>query len=154
MLPKLPSLVLVLLLSLFLTARTVVSQDTLGTIGAETNFNEDTEEDEDRAYVCTGNDIMIIATHPEDEIICCSGVISRAIKHGMCVQVVVLTNGDYLGSTAEKGIERQRESLMGLKELGLKDPNSVIFLGYPENGLRTLYIDYNDKDAVFVTNKM
>lgn len=143
-----------LALLLLLTVRTALSQDTTDTIDAEIDFNVDTEEDEEPTYACTGNDVMIIATHPEDEIICCSGVISRAVKRGMCVQIVVLTNGDYLGSTEEKGIERQRELLEGLKELGLDDPTSVIFLGYPENGLRTLYIDYNDKDAVFVTNKM
>lgn len=150
--PSLFSFALALLF--LLTARTALSQDTTDTIDAETDFNVDTEEDEEPGYACTGNGVMIIATHPEDEIICCSGVISRAVKRGMCVQVVVLTNGDYLGSTEEKGIERQRELLEGLKELGLNDPNSVIFLGYPENGLRTLYIDYNDKDSVFVTNKM
>ena len=49
----------------------------------------------------------------------------------------------------EKGLERQRESLRGLKKLGLTDQDDVIFLGYPENGLRTLYIDYNDKMKCF-----
>ena len=81
-------------------------------------------------------------------------MISRAVKHGMCVQVVVLTNGEYFGSTAKRGIERQRELLEGLKKLGLNDPNSAIFLGYPDNALKTLYIDYNNKNTFFTTNKM
>lgn len=142
-----------LLLALLYTFSTVLSQHTLDDTDLAAEIDKNTEDDEDREETCAGNDVMIIATHPDDEIVCCSGVISRAVKHGMCVQVVVLTNGEYFGSTAERGLERQKEAMEGLRHLGLNDPDSVIFLGYPENGLKTLYIDYNNKDDTFITNK-
>ena len=145
------------LLTLFEDTTAVTAQvvTNMGVADAVKNFVDAAEDDgEGTSSNCVGRDVMVIAAHPDDEVVCCSGVISRAVKHGMCVQVVVLTNGEYFGSTAKRGIERQRELLEGLKKLGLNDPNSAIFLGYPDNALKTLYIDYNNKNTFFTTNKM
>lgn len=97
--------------------------------------------------------VLIIGTHPDDEILCCSGIISRALSHGMCVNVAILTNGEYWAPSKERGLERQVESLNALSRLGLKDPNDVIFLGYPDNYLNTIYQSYQTMDSALLTNK-
>ena len=97
--------------------------------------------------------VLVIGTHPDDEILCCSGVISRALSHGMCVNVAILTNGEYWAASKERGLERQVESLNALSKLGLKDPEDVIFLGYPDNYLSAIYKSYRDKGAALLTNK-
>lgn len=97
--------------------------------------------------------VLVIGTHPDDEILCCSGVISRALSHGMCVNVAILTNGEYWAPSKERGLERQVESLNALGRLGLKDPDDVIFLGYPDNYLKTIRQSYQDDDIALITNK-
>lgn len=106
------------------------------------------------AIDCTERErVLVIGTHPDDEILCCSGVISRALSHGMCVNVAILTNGEYWAANKERGLERQVESLNALSRLGLKDPEDVIFLGYPDNYLKTIRQSYQDTDAALLTNK-
>ena len=39
--------------------------------------------------------VLILAPHPDDEVIGCAGVIQQALKAGARVKVVYLTNGDH-----------------------------------------------------------
>src|SRR6516164_1207012 len=41
-----------------------------------------------------GKNIVVLAPHPDDEALCCSGVIYNALQHGDNVNIVVVTNGD------------------------------------------------------------
>ena len=56
--------------------------------------------------------ILILAAHPDDESLACAGIIRRAILNKDIVNVVIVTNGDYLG----KDIARLRyfESVLAL----------------------------------------
>ena len=40
--------------------------------------------------------ILVIVPHPDDEALCCSGIIYRAILNNMCVRIVIATNGEDL----------------------------------------------------------
>ncbi len=105
-------------------------------------------------------DLLILAPHPDDEGLACSGVIARAVAAGQCVVVVVVTNGDSLHSQAgpEKnmayGLRRQAETLRVLALLGLP-ARQVLFLGYPDNSnlARSRYTDrintYGDLDGTY-----
>ncbi len=82
-------------------------------------------------------DLLILAPHPDDEILCCSGPLAQALAAGRVPLVVVLTNGDSWHSKkshAENmtfGRRRQGESLRALSRLGVP-ARQVLFLGYPD----------------------
>lgn len=57
---------------------------------------------------------MVIAPHPDDEILGCGGTIAKAIKNGREVNVIYLSSGDSIEDTREK------EALAVGRFLGLK----------------------------------
>ena len=80
--------------------------------------------------------IVILAPHPDDEALCCSGVIYNALQQGNRVNIVVVTNGDSGGTSV--GFQRERETMTGMGLLGLTQQN-VIFMGYGDQALQGLY---------------
>lgn len=100
--------------------------------------------------------ILILAPHPDDEIIGCAGIIQEALRTGAAVKVVLLTNGDNnelsfifyeKRLTLKKkefihmGEVRCKESLDALASLGVKRED-VIFLGYPDFGTMEIFTKY------------
>jgi LmbE family N-acetylglucosaminyl deacetylase len=94
--------------------------------------------------------ILVLSPHPDDDVITSSGVIYRALQDGVQVRVVFMTNGDYYGSSSQ-GYQRQGEAVAGEACLGLPE-DDLIFLGYPDAGLKTIYNDYAAAGSVFVTS--
>lgn len=103
----------------------------------------------------TKGDVLVIAPHPDDEVIGCTGVILRALEAKEQVTVVILTNGDgyaVLTAAATKkeraqltpedfmkaGALRQEHSVKAMKRLGVPREN-LIFLGYPDSGLERMW---------------
>lgn len=99
-----------------------------------------------------GEKIIIFAPHSDDETLGAGGYIARSIKNGAEVIVVLITNGDgHRFSSMEEfkklypnsedyiksGLSRQEESKKALAILGVK-PENIIFLGYPDLGLKEL----------------
>jgi LmbE family N-acetylglucosaminyl deacetylase len=84
-----------------------------------------------------GKTILIFAPHPDDEALCCAGIISAAKTRGDTVKVVVVTNGDAFASPA-LGYTRESESVSAMSLLGL-DESDIIFLGYGDWSLQDLY---------------
>ena len=99
-------------------------------------------------------DILIVSPHPDDAVLCCSGVIQRALKNHESVTVVNLTNGDAFTYSAsllfDKDVAaltprdmiryakiRQREDILALRVLGLP-PDRIYYLGYPDSHLAKL----------------
>ena len=98
--------------------------------------------------------ILILAPHPDDEVLGCGGVIQRAVQLKLPIKIVFLTYGDnnqwsflvyrkhpVLKSKAilKMGEVRRKEAIEAAKVLGLS-PDQLIFLGYPD--FRTLTIWY------------
>ncbi len=100
-------------------------------------------------------DILIIAPHPDDAVLCCAGVIQQARARGKTVRVVNVTDGDGYKDAAAAlfgkkeaalttadmrkfGRIRRREELQALAVLGVKR-NQVTFLGYPDGWLNEVY---------------
>jgi len=100
-------------------------------------------------------DILIFAPHPDDEALCCTGVILQAIEQGKRVGVAVITNGDGFPKAAAVAVDkpmerltstdflelagvRQRHTLDGMAGLGLH-PEDILFLSYPDSGLEKIY---------------
>ena len=98
--------------------------------------------------------ILVVAPHPDDDLIIASGVVQRALARGEPVRVVYVTNGDFAGTSV--GLVRQGEAVAGQAALGLGEDN-LIFLGYPDGfvfNIRDRFrfpSDYPDPDDPFVS---
>ena len=90
--------------------------------------------------------ILVVAPHPDDDIISAAGVIAREIDRNE-VTVVFVTNGDENGP--QGGYKRQDESVAAEALLGVPESN-LIFLGYPDTGLRTIYLNYTGSSDRYV----
>ena len=77
---------------------------------------------------------MVIVPHQDDEILMTAGVIRHAVSAGIRVDIVMVTNGDCGCSDYSIGRARLRESLAGIRLLGLNDENLHI-LGYADTGM-------------------
>jgi LmbE family N-acetylglucosaminyl deacetylase len=92
--------------------------------------------------------ILIVAPHPDDEVLGCGGLIATAVRHGAMVRVVFLTSGDGYPAAATLlcrstpkaddflalGKRRMEETRCAAHQLGLS-PSDLIFLGYPDRRL-------------------
>lgn len=96
-----------------------------------------------------GQKILIIAPHCDDETLGCGEFISRMIKKGSEVKLVLMTNGDGFTDAINVqyrklflrqsdyikfGYLRQTETIKAMKSVGLKE-SDITFLGYPDGGL-------------------
>jgi len=88
------------------------------------------------APLAAAKTILVIAPHPDDEVLVAGGRIRDAVLAGDTVKVIVVTNGDING--VDSGITRQGESVSALELLGLAEQD-VIFLGYPDGAMPELY---------------
>lgn len=90
--------------------------------------------------------VLVIAPHPDDEVLATGGVIQEHLRRGHVVKVVLITCGDgqrrgpFLPSRhfRKLGERRYHESLEALSLLGLR-AERVIALGYPDRGLAHLW---------------
>jgi len=76
------------------------------------------------------NKILIIAAHPDDEILGCGGTISK-YKNSHDISAIFMTNGVSARSINKKAIlKRKRACLSLFQELGIPKP---IFFNFPDN---------------------
>jgi LmbE family N-acetylglucosaminyl deacetylase len=102
--------------------------------------------------------VIIIAPHPDDESLCCAGLIRRTLSAGGSVAIVWFTSGDAFELDAmvvertlrprPAGLEklaliRMREARSAAARLGVPSAN-LFFLGYPDRGVRQLLLDRYD----------
>jgi len=85
---------------------------------------------------------IIVAPHPDDEILCCSTRISEKIATGERVKIVFFTDGDARSTensalSRSYGRTRRSESVRAAKKLGLAR-NDLFFLGFPDGHLSDL----------------
>lgn len=100
--------------------------------------------------------LLVVAPHPDDETLCCAGVMQAVRNAGGHVSIVWMTNGDgsRLGSLAvehdmfidpermrDLGERRMREARHAAADLGV-GAAQLYFLGYPDRGLQALMGDH------------
>ena len=91
---------------------------------------------------------LVLAPHPDDEVLCCGGLIQDAVAMGLPLRIVVLTYGDnnqWAFTVYRKhpvlmpravevmGTVRHDEALAAAAALGVS-PDQLTFLGYPDFG--------------------
>lgn len=101
--------------------------------------------------------LLVVSPHPDDETLCCAGIMQRVLATGGHVSVVWLTSGDgargslLLGGrlwggaprAVALGMRRMAEARAATTLLGVPPPDQL-FLGYPDGGLLELLHDYHD----------
>lgn len=85
---------------------------------------------------------LIMAPHPDDEILCCATTIQEKIAKGEKVKIVFWTSGDgkksdFPSQSVAYGKQREGESVMAAEKLGLKK-SDLFFLNFPDQGLEKL----------------
>jgi LmbE family N-acetylglucosaminyl deacetylase len=78
--------------------------------------------------------ILVLAPHPDDEVLMAAGIIHRAVQQGARLTVCVASNGAYLDIGGTRAAVRRAESLAALNLLGVGEED-VRFLGYPDTGM-------------------
>jgi len=79
--------------------------------------------------------ILIVAAHPDDEVLGCGGSIIK-YKESHNIEALFMTNGvSARGKNTIKALERKQHCLALFKSLGLKKP---IFLNFPDNQMDTI----------------
>jgi LmbE family N-acetylglucosaminyl deacetylase len=112
----------------------------------------------------SSDSILIFAPHPDDETLGTGGLISKALQRGARVEVVLMTDGsrshdrktygEFVNTLQNSSIKRplweirRQETLHAVRELRL-DQSRVVFLGYPDGGMRALFNDYWDCDRLY-----
>lgn len=76
-----------------------------------------------------GERLLVLAPHPDDEVIGCGGLVALHLREGRAVRVVVATDGAQAGSAEI----RMEESRRALDVLG--SGTELTFLGLPDRGL-------------------
>jgi LmbE family N-acetylglucosaminyl deacetylase len=93
--------------------------------------------------------IVVFAPHPDDEALLASGVIYDAQLRGDTVKVVVATNGDCKFDVSAH--DRELETMAAMRDVLGVSENDIIFLGYPDCGLKRLYTTYTDPTSVYTS---
>ena len=99
--------------------------------------------------------LLVVSPHPDDETLCCAGVIQRVLAAGGHASVVWITSGD--GSVlsmlvVEKSLFMSREKVRDLAERRMREARTAtallglqstqqFFLGYPDGGISKLLND-------------
>jgi LmbE family N-acetylglucosaminyl deacetylase len=79
--------------------------------------------------------ILVVAPHPDDEILGCGGTIARHVKHGDRVHLVVVTRGMPEVFSPDSVVRVRRELSAAQQLLGI---SSVKFLDFPAPSLDTV----------------
>jgi LmbE family N-acetylglucosaminyl deacetylase len=102
--------------------------------------------------------LLVVAPHPDDETLCCAGIIQRVVRAGGRASVVWITSGDasfldllliersLSGSAARQrdlATRRMREARAAAALLGVAH-DAQLFLGYPDRGVLELLTDHHD----------
>ena len=88
----------------------------------------------------TNKKILVVAAHPDDEVLGCGGTIARYVQEGYDANVVFMTDG--VSSRKETSIQneinnREKSAILASQILGI---NLVEILDFPDNGMDTLPI--------------
>jgi LmbE family N-acetylglucosaminyl deacetylase len=105
--------------------------------------------------ITSATSLLVVSPHPDDESLCCSGVIQRVLKAGGGVSIVWLTSGDGSeldllvvekslfirpGKLRHLAMRRMEESREAASILGVS-PDHLYFLGYPDRGILSIITD-------------
>jgi LmbE family N-acetylglucosaminyl deacetylase len=77
--------------------------------------------------------VLIVAAHPDDEVLGCGGVIARHADAGDCVDIVFVADGVTARDGQRTGLDQRREAAR--KAAGILGARPPRFFDYPDNRL-------------------
>lgn len=101
--------------------------------------------------------LLVLAPHPDDEVLGAGGLIQEAVELGVPVRVCFLTMGDnnelafmfvrkhpvvMPGAVRRMGETRMREAKEAARRMGLDPERDLVFLGYPDYGTLRIWEDH------------
>ncbi len=110
-----------------------------------------------------GDRVLVVAPHPDDDILGVGSSIAAFRERGVPVLVVFMTSGDanvagqwlvtmnpflFAAEFRAIGARRQKEATVALGRLGVP-PASTVFLNYPDRGLAALLNAHRSADAPY-----
>lgn len=100
--------------------------------------------------------LLILAPHPDDDILCCAGILQEAVTRKISLRIVYLTYGDNYEwafmayrkhpvleprAFREMGLLRHDEAVAGQTVLGVSTA-ALTFLGYPDFGTMKIWTSH------------
>jgi LmbE family N-acetylglucosaminyl deacetylase len=85
-----------------------------------------------------GERLLVLAPHPDDEVIGCGGVVAQHLASCRAVRIVIATDGAAAADVVDRAAyseQRERETRAGLDALGAATDLTIRFLGYPDRSL-------------------
>jgi LmbE family N-acetylglucosaminyl deacetylase len=113
----------------------------------------------DKVTLSPNDRILVLAPHPDDEVLGAGGVIQQAVSMKLPIKIVFLTYGDsnqwsFLlyrrhpvimpGAVQTMGLVRKDEAIAASSILGV-DSQNLIFLGYPDFGTLNIWYEHWNK---------
>lgn len=91
--------------------------------------------------------LAIISPHPDDDVICCGGVIHRNPDN---IMVIYVTDGSKGSPKPEErgkdlALKRMNEAYSALSLLGVKNKGNIIFLGNEDGGVKRNFAKVYDQ---------
>jgi LmbE family N-acetylglucosaminyl deacetylase/GT2 family glycosyltransferase len=90
-----------------------------------------------------GERLLVLAPHPDDEVIGCGGLVAQHFVEGRSVRVIVATDGGQAGVAAD----REEESRRAIAALAGAHSASVDFLRFPDRELGSRREEFGDRLA-------
>jgi N-acetylglucosamine malate deacetylase 1 len=86
--------------------------------------------------VIMSKSILVIAAHPDDEVLGCGGTINRHVDNGDKVNVLFMSDG--VTSRNIKGTEQESRNQSAIEACSILGTQEPIFLDYPDNRMDSL----------------
>jgi LmbE family N-acetylglucosaminyl deacetylase len=80
--------------------------------------------------------VLVIAAHPDDELLGCGGTVARHVMAGDCVTSLIVCEGESL-RYGLNGVGQGSHIKAAARRLGVQD---VRMLGFPDQGLDTIHL--------------
>lgn len=95
---------------------------------------------------------LVLAPHPDDEALGCSGTLSLLNRAGVSTTIVFITNGDRLYGEPSTALaeQRKKEALRASELLGAEEP---VFLGFPDGVVNSHIDELADRLAAIIPQK-
>jgi LmbE family N-acetylglucosaminyl deacetylase len=79
--------------------------------------------------------VLVIAAHPDDELLGCGGTIALHARAGHCITIVIACEGESLRYAAQGGVGQPEHTQRAASTLGVHD---VRLVGFPDQRLDTM----------------